>query len=108
MTADFLKSVKQKSGEQDDTNSLIGSIKEVVSVQKPKEQDLIKDLELSAKNLMKTVTTTDNNLLTQERENLDFLYNSYKKVVGKTQQNLEEIKQILVQEYQKAKKMEDI
>lgn len=83
-----------------DVDSYLSSIKE--------EQDILKHLELSAKNLIKTVSVQDNNLITQEKDNLQFLHDSYKKQIAKTQKSLEEIRKTLDAGLQKVKKMEKI
>ncbi|NVM52799.1 MAG: hypothetical protein HWN66_03780 [Candidatus Helarchaeota archaeon] len=72
------------------------------------EQELLRDLKLSAKNLVKTISVTDKSLNKQERDNFNFLQNSYKKLAKKTQQNLKEIYEILNKQFQKVKKMENI
>jgi len=72
------------------------------------EQDLLKDFELSAKNLIKTVSVTENTLLQNEKENLEFLIDSYKKLIAKTHQSLREIHNTLDTEHQKFKKIENI
>jgi hypothetical protein len=70
------------------------------------EQDVIKDLELSAKNLMKTAAITDNSLKQQEMDNLKFLYESYVKTANNTQKKLNDISEQLQSQIQKVKKME--
>ena len=70
------------------------------------EEDVIKDLELSAKNLMKTAAVTDNSLKQQEMENLKFLYESYTKTANNTQKKLNDISEQLQNQIQKVKKME--
>ncbi len=72
------------------------------------EQELLKDLELSVKNLVKTTTVADDVLNKQEKENFNFLHKSYKKLITKTQIGIKEIKQILTIQLQKVKKMEGI
>ncbi|MHA1649439.1 MAG: hypothetical protein ACTSYB_04520 [Candidatus Helarchaeota archaeon] len=83
-----------------DIDSYIPSIKE--------EQELLRNLEMSAKNLIKTSSIVDNTLSHQERENLNFLYESYKKAVDKTQKCLTEICAALEESFRKVKKMEHI
>jgi hypothetical protein len=70
------------------------------------EQDIIQDLDLSAKNLIKTASTTDNSLKQQELENLKFLYESYTKTANNTQKKLNDISEKLQSQIQKVKKME--
>ena len=72
------------------------------------EQELLKDLQLSVKNLIKTASVADNTLNKQEKVNLEFLYNSYTKLVAKTQTSLNDINQIMTEKLQKVKKMENI
>ena len=72
------------------------------------EQELLKDLKLSAKNLVKTISMTDDTLHKQEQNNLTYLHESYKKLRDKTQNNLNEISEILTKQIQKVKKMENI
>jgi hypothetical protein len=70
------------------------------------EQDVIKDLELSAKNLIKTASISDNTLKQQEIDNLKFLYESYAKTANNTQKKLNDISEQLHSQIQKVKKME--
>jgi len=72
------------------------------------EQELLKDLQLSVKNLIKTASVAENTLNKQEKVNLEFLYNSYTKLVAKTQTSLNDINQIMTEKLQKVKKMEII
>jgi len=72
------------------------------------EQELLKDLQLSVKNLIKTASVAENTLNKQEKVNLEFLYNSYTKLVAKTQTSLNDINQIMTEKLQKVKKMENI
>jgi len=70
------------------------------------EQDVIKDLELSAKNLIKTAAIADHSLKQQEVDNLKFLYDSYTKIANNTQKKLNDISEQLQNQIQKVKKME--
>lgn len=70
------------------------------------EEDVIKDLELSAKNLIKTAAISDNSLKQQEMDNLKFLYESYTKTANNTQKKLNDISEKLQNQIQKVKKME--
>ena len=70
------------------------------------EQDVIKDLELSAKNLIKTASITDNSLKQQEADNLKFLYDAYSKTANNTQLKLNDLSEKLHSQIQKVKKME--
>lgn len=72
------------------------------------EQELLRDLKLSAKNLVKTISMTDDTLNKQEQNNLTYLHESYKKQKEKTQKKLSEISEILTKQIQKVKKMEVI
>ena len=83
-----------------DIDSYIPYIKE--------EQELLKDLQLSAKNFVKTSSIPDETLNKQERDNLGFLNDSYKKIAQKTQETLKAINKILNEQLQKVKKMENI
>jgi len=70
------------------------------------EQDILKDLELSAKNLIKAGSTTDNSLKQYELENLRALYESYMKTAANTQEKLDDISEELQSNIHKVKKME--
>jgi hypothetical protein len=70
------------------------------------EQDILKDLELSAKNLIKAGSTTDNSLKQYELENLSALYESYMKTAANTQEKLNDISEELQSNIHKVKKME--
>jgi len=70
------------------------------------EQDILKDLELSAKNLIKAGSTTDNSLKQYELENLSALYESYMKTAANTQEKLNDISEELQSHIHKVKKME--
>jgi len=72
------------------------------------EQDLLNAMEISVKNLVKTASVKDVTLTNQEKENLRYLYNSYKKATNKTQNKLGEICEELEKMFQKVKKMEYI
>ena len=72
------------------------------------EQDTLKDLELSEKNLIKAGSTTDNSLQQYELENLSALSDSYLKIIANTQEKLNEISDQLQSQIQKVKKMEVI
>jgi len=72
------------------------------------EQDSLKDLELSAKNLIKARSITDNSLKQYELENLSSLYESYTKAAANVQEKLNIILDELQNHIQKVKKMEVI
>ena len=72
------------------------------------EQDLLNDLEMSAKNLMKTISVKDKALSGQERENLTYLCDSYKSNFNKAQKIFNLIGKELNKFYNKVKKMEKI
>ncbi|MHA1276062.1 MAG: hypothetical protein ACTSQI_08285 [Candidatus Helarchaeota archaeon] len=72
------------------------------------EQDLLNDLEMSAKNLLKTISVKTGALSNQERENLEYLYKAYTKTINETQKNLKTIEKELGKFYNKVKKMENL
>ena len=72
------------------------------------EQELLKNLEMSAKNLVKTLSVKDDTLSNKERENLIYLFGSYKQITKNTQNYLLEISNELEKMFQKVKKMEKI
>ncbi|MFX1296998.1 MAG: hypothetical protein ACFFD2_19370 [Promethearchaeota archaeon] len=72
------------------------------------EQNLLMNLEISAKNLVKTISMSDTTLNSQESENLKYLHDSYKKIALQTQKNLNTICKDLEKLFQKVKKMDQI
>lgn len=72
------------------------------------EQNILQDLELSAKNLIKSISVNDDILSNKEYENLNYLYDSYKKLLVKNQINLTNVCEELEQMFLKVKKMERI
>ncbi len=72
------------------------------------EQDLLNDLEMSAKNLMKTISVKDEALSGQERENLTYLCDSYKNNFNKAQKIFKLIGKELGKFHNKVKRMEKI
>jgi len=69
------------------------------------EKELLQDLTLSVKNLVKMNSSNDETLTKQEKDNLKFLYESYKRISRKTQKNIEEIFKLIQKQLKKIKKL---
>lgn len=72
------------------------------------EQELLKDLILSTKNYLKVTELGDESLSKNEKDNLEFLDGSYQKLTTKMLDKLDEIFQLLTEQIQKIRKMENI